>query len=155
MTDLLAGFDGLQDEYYPGSKQRRRESRQQRHERRVVERREERDAASWDVKPKEVWYKGVKYEMFPIGALAKALGRDSVTLRAWIRKGWLPRHQFQTGQVYGSRGDAARRLWTRAQIEGIAQIAKEEGLLEERPPRIQSTHFTERVFAAWKTWRWQ
>ena len=91
-------------------------------------------------------------DLFFIGALAKALNRDSVTMRAWIRKGWLPGAMYQTRPVEGSRGDAGRRLWTRAQIEGIAQIAKEEGLLNDNPPRIQRTKFTRRVMAAWKEW---
>jgi hypothetical protein len=153
MTDLLRSFKPLQDEYYPASKQRRRESLQMRHDRQVAERRQAREDEAWDARPVKVWVKGVEYEMFRIGALAKALGRDSVTIRAWMRKGWLPRNSFQTAPVVGSRGDAGRRLWTRRQIEGIAQIAKEEGLLDEKPPRPVMTDFTERVKAGWRSWR--
>jgi len=152
MTDLQALFAPLQDEYYPGSKRKRRESQEMRQERLVEERRVAREDESWDAHPVEVWVKGAKYEMFRVGALAKALGRDSVTIRAWMRKGWLPRNSFQTSPVVGSRGDAGRRLWTRRQIEGIAQIAKEEGLLGEKPPRPVDTNFTRRVVAAWRSW---
>jgi hypothetical protein len=153
---MIQLFSEIQDEYYPGSKQRRRESNQARRERRAEERAETEAKEAWDAHP---WVKHfkldgreVELEMFPIGSLAKALRRDSVTLRAWIRKGWLPKAQFQTKAVVGSRGNAGRRLWTRAQIEGIVNIAKEEGLLKEHPPRIQQTQFTERVMAAWKGW---
>jgi hypothetical protein len=152
----LPSFDDLQDEYYPGSKQRRRESIEMRHEREAEERAEAKDNEAWDARP---WLKHFKLnghelelEMFPIGSLAKALRRDSVTVRAWIRKGWLPKAQFQTKAVVGSRGNAGRRLWTRAQIEGIVRIAEEEGLLSDNPPRIQRTRFTQRVMAAWKGW---
>lgn len=146
-----------QDEYYPGSKQKRRESQQMRRERVAEERAEAKDRESWDARP---WRKHVRFsdgrevdlEMFPIGSLAKALHRDSVTLRAWIRKGWLPKAKYQTQPLVGTRGNAGRRLWSRAQIEGIMTIAKEEGLLNENPPRIQRTRFTERVMAAWKEW---
>lgn len=156
MTSLDA-FTQLHDEYYPGSKQKRRESTQMRRERLAVERAEAKDKEGWDARP---WIKHfrlngreIELEMFPIGALAKAMHRDSVTMRAWIRKGWLPRAKYQTPPLPGTRGDASRRLWTRAQIEGIVAIATEEGLLKEHPPRIQQTRFTERVVAAWKEWQ--
>lgn len=153
---LRDDFSQLQDEYYPGSKRKRRESKEARQERRATERAEAKDNESWDAHPwrKHVRIQGreIDLEMFPIGALAKALGRDSVTMRAWIRKGWLPKAQFQTHPLPGTRGDAGRRLWTRAQIEGIVAIAQEEGLLNEHPPRIQQTRFTERVMAGWKGW---
>jgi hypothetical protein len=145
------------EEYYPGSRQRRRESKEARQARLTSERIEAKANESWDARP---WRKRVKLkdgreaylELFPIGALAKALHRDSVTVRAWIRKGWLPHAGFQTKPLAGTRGDAGRRLWTHAQIEGIARIAEEEGLLSDNPPRIQRTRFTEKVMSAWKEW---
>ena len=150
-------FSEIQDEYYPGSKRKRRESTESRQERVAVEKAEAKDKESWDARP---WRKHVRFsngrevdlEMFPIGSLAKALHRDSVTVRAWIRKGWLPKAKYLTPPVAGTRGNAGRRLWSRAQIEGIAHIAEEEGLLHENPPRIQRTKFTERVIAEWKGW---
>lgn len=153
LENILHGLSYIQDEYYPGSKQTRRESRQARRERVVEERRLARQDEGWDAHPKKGTVNGVDIEVFPVGALAKALGRDSVTIRAWMRKGWLPRNSFQTRPIYGSQGNASRRLWSRAQIEGIATIARQEGLLDHHPPRIQTTNFTQRVFAAWKTWR--
>ena len=155
MSDLLSRFSTLQDEYYPGSKRKRRESQQMRRERIATERHQAREDLPWDARPKKVTVKqtGVDIEVFHIGALAKALKRNPITIRAWIRKGWLPRNMYQTNPVYGSRGDAGRRLWTRQQIEGIAQIAQEERLLDDKPPRPVDTRFTQRVFDAWKTWR--
>jgi hypothetical protein len=153
--ELMAGFGTLQDEFYPGSKQKRRESQEMKHDRLVEERRQAREDEGWDAHPiKDKIHPVTKQpmELFTVGALAKALQRNSVTMRTWIRKGWLPRAMFQTKPVYGSRGDAGRRLWTRAQIEGIVAIAREEGLLGEKPPRIQTTNFTHRVTAAWKNW---
>jgi hypothetical protein len=153
MTDLQELFAPLQDEYYPGSKRLRRESKQSRHARLVEEKRQTREEEPWDAHPVEVWINGVHYEMFHIGALAKALGRESNTIRAWMRKGWLPHSAYQTPPVVGSRGDAGRRLWTRAQIEGIMIIALEEGLLGAKPPRLVETNFTQRVVASWRSWR--
>lgn len=155
-TELMAAFAPLQDEYYPGSKQKRRESKEMRHERMVEERRVAREDEEWDARPITGKIHPVTkqpMELFTVGALGKALRRDAVTMRAWIRKGWLPRASFQTKPVYGSRGNAGRRLWTRTQIEGILQIAREENLMQEHPPRIQQTNFTARVTAAWKNWQ--
>jgi hypothetical protein len=144
------------EEYYPGSKKKRRESREARQKRQSAERIEAKNRESWDARP---WRKHVRLDgremdldMFPIGSLAKALHRDSVTVRAWIRKGWLPKAKYTTPAIAGTRGNAGRRLWSRAQIEGIMTIAKEEGLLNENPPRIQRTKFTQRVMASWKGW---
>jgi hypothetical protein len=142
----------LRDEYYPGSKLKRRESIQMRHERTVAERKQEKADEPWDARPTKVWLQGREYEMFFIGSLAKALGKDAITIRAWMRKGWLPRNSFQTRPIHGTLGDAGRKLWTRRQIEGIVAIAKEEGLLDDKPPQLTRTNFTRRVVADWKGW---
>jgi hypothetical protein len=151
----MQAFDGLQDEFYPGSRLRRRESRAMKKERLDLERAEAKANESWDAHPKGWVHPQTKQdlELFNIGALAKALGRDSVTIRTWIRKGWLPRAKYQTRPLVGTPGNAGRRLWTREQIEGIVAIAKEEGLLGDPPARLQRTRFTQRVIAAWKEWQ--
>jgi hypothetical protein len=156
MASPMPSFDDL-DEYYPGSRRKRRESREARQERLTLERAEAKADGSWDARP---WRRHVRFpdgrevdlELFPTGSPAKALQRDSGTIRRWIRKGWLPNARYKTPAVTGSRGDAGRRLWSRAQIEGISRIAEEEGLLTETPARIQRTNFTRRVIAGWKEW---
>lgn len=153
--ELMRQFGSLQDEYYPGSKRKRRDSDQMRRSRLKAERAEAKANESWDARPKG-WtnpHTGQNLELFRIGALAKALHRDSVTIRRWIRLGFLPRAMYRTPELAGTRGDAGRRLWTRAQIEGIAKIAEEEGLLSDHPPRLQYTNFTQRVVAAWREWQ--
>jgi hypothetical protein len=153
MSELMRSFAQLEDENYPGSKQKRRESADMRRGRLAVERAHAKAEAPWDVKPRSKHLPdGRELEMFPIGSLAKALGRESVTIRRWIRLGWLPRARYQTPAIAGTRGNAGRRMWTRTQIEGIVRIAGEEGLLSDKPPQIQKTNFTRRVFDAWKGW---
>lgn len=150
-------MESFEDEYYPGSRRKRRESIPMRQERVLAERIQAKQDEPWDARP---WRKHIRLrdgrevdlDMFPIRALAKALNRNSVTIRRWIRLGHLPKAKYQTPPLAGTRGDAGRRLWTRAQIEGIVQIAKEEGLLSDRTPRIQNTNFTARIIAAWKEW---
>lgn len=160
LENLMGGLDYIHDEYYPGSRRKRRESQEMKKGRLAEERAEAKANEDWDAHPwknKPIHVKmtdgrEADLEMFPIGSLAKALKRDSVTIRAWIRKGWLPRAKYQTPGLVGTPGDAGRRLWSRAQIEGIVKIAKEEGLLSDTPPRLQRTKFTQRVMAAWKEW---
>jgi hypothetical protein len=83
---------------------------------------------------------GAPFECYAIGVLAKALGRQVVTIRLWERDGLLPRSPFSSGKVQGA-GKA--RLYTREQIEGIVRIAEEEGVLNGKS--IRETAFTKRV----------
>jgi hypothetical protein len=157
MTELLDTFSDLEDldidEYYPGSKMRRRESREARQKRVREEREARKAAASWDANPRKYTINGHTMDFYPVGALAKALNRDSVTIRAWIRKGWLPKARYQTPKIYGSRGDAARRLWTHDQIAMIVRIAKEEGVLEGKFEKMDDTDFVRRVAIEFKAIR--
>jgi MerR HTH family regulatory protein len=97
-----------------------------------------------------IWAKHPKYignhpePLYPIGALAKALGRDSNTMRAWITNGWLPEAQYRkkTPDVRGRR-----RYYTRSQIEGLVRIAGEEGLLNSRRRSPGQTRFPQRARA--------
>lgn len=88
---------------------------------------------------------GLEVEFFTIGQLAAVLHRQPVTIRAWENEGVLPASGWtKPGQDGDTRG--RRRLWTRAQVEGIWRIAREEGVLEPGPRiNIAKTQFTSRV----------
>lgn len=88
---------------------------------------------------------GQPFPCYAIGVLAKALGRQVVTIRLWEREGLLPRTTFSSSRI---QGGGKARLYTREQIEGVVRIAKEEGVYE-RSSRIsiRDTDFTERVKA--------
>lgn len=81
---------------------------------------------SWRELGKEYMFKGRATVMFPIGALAKALGRDATTIRSWEQKGWLPK-PVSRGAEMGHGGH--RRLYTAVQIERLVAAAHECGLL--------------------------
>lgn len=89
--------------------------------------------------------KGREIEFFGITDLARILGRQSGTIRAWEQRGIIPASGWtKPGRDHGDRGK--RRLWTRAQVTGIWRIARDEGLLDPRPrTSIQATSFTPRV----------
>lgn len=109
-----------------------------------VEEAAEEDEPEWAQYGKLYRIGGQEIELFPIGALAQALGRKSVTIRSWETKEWFPR-TFISGppQVRGRR-----RLYTREMIEGTQRIAAEEGLMVEsqKAPPMERTNFPERTF---------
>ena len=94
--------------------------------------------AMWDEKPTYYFRDGEEQEFFVIRHLAAALGYSVQSIRAWEEKGLLPKSGYrapssQRPMAAGSR--KGRRLWTRAQINAILQIAEEEGvILNKQPP---------------------
>jgi hypothetical protein len=147
-----AAFADLQDslpEYYPGSNKpiirhpnRHTSTAPRRHALAVDD--------TWDAKPRKYVVNGVETEFFTVGQLARALGREAVTIRKWEREGTIP---VATFQVPGREGDhrGRRRLYTRQQVEGMVRIAHEEGVLHERRRSFATTEFKERVLALFKT----
>lgn len=139
MSEIEEEFADIRKKYYPGSKKERKPATPpQPPQQEVVS-----SVKPWVLKPR--YYKmpdGTTIELFTIGALAVALNREPVTIRMWEREGIIPRANFRS-----SSGQKARRLYTRDQIEGIVQIAKEEGIIgDDRPKTFASTRFTARVW---------
>lgn len=139
------GFRDIAAEFYPGSSRERHVNRVQRPE-------SDKDGTEWDRSPRLLTIPGKgEQEFFTIGALAEALGRRPPTLRAWEREGILPRASYRLPSP-DPRG--VRRLYSRAQVEGIVAIAYEEGLMN---PNVQvtlaKTAFTSKVLALFKELR--
>ena len=106
------------------------------------------DEHSWDENPKTILHNGVAKEFFTIGHLADALNRATVTIRSWEKKGALPKSPFRSPppRVSTVNGEPkGKRLWTRAQIEGIVQIAQEEGCIVDEKQSPPTERFTTRV----------
>ena len=102
---------------------------------------QEAERNQWDKDPKIFTVRGKEMEFFSIGALGTALGnRSPNTLRAWEREGILPKSVFRKPST-DPRG--ARRMYSRAMVEGLIQIAKEEGVLwPHEGLRLGQTQFT-------------
>lgn len=96
---------------------------------------------AWDEHP--LIHGGVEY--FTLGKLAKALGRAPDTLREWEEHGVIPKARYRTA---ASNSLKARRLYTRAQVEGIARLAQEEGLMDgkRRPIPLSFVHRVRDLF---------
>lgn len=109
-----------------------------------MNRAQEKEADKWDAKPFIFLANGAEQEFFSIGQLGKALGnRSAVTLRKWERDGILP-HTPYAKRGKDSRGD--RRMYTRAMVEGLIKIAKEEGVwLPDKGRRLSETMFQQKA----------
>jgi hypothetical protein len=131
----------LAEEYYPGSKHK-------------IDRDDPEAAKAatngWDLKPRMYKRNGVDTEFFTVGHLALAMNRKPLTIRQWERKGIIPKSTYQRAGRNGSQ-HGRRRLYTREQIEGMIQIAGEEGLLTNDRREIASTNFKPRVLALFKS----
>lgn len=142
-ADPLAAFADLtppgeardeQDVHYPGSKQVRRA---------VAGPRD-----PWADTPHFVLtLKGVDTRFYPISVLAEKLERQAPTVRKWERLGYIPPTPYRTPSR-DKRGQ--RRLYTRAQIEGLVAIAREEGITGESNRNVSNTGFPERAAVLFK-----
>ena len=101
----------------------------------------------WDVGPRSYKVKGEPTEFFTVGHLALAVNRTARTIRYWERHGIIPPATFRAPKPQkGAVKQVGDRLYSRAQIEAIVAVAKEEGVLNGKAP---STNFTTKVRRAW------
>ena len=126
MTDDLidSTFADL-DVYYPGSKRKRKPE--------VKKEPEINPEFHWDSKPySKTLPNGKTVEMFTIGALAAALGRPIITIRTWIKEGYLPASPYRLPTKKNIKGEdhAGRRLYSRAMVEKVVELFTSAGLLE-------------------------
>lgn len=113
------------DKYYPGSKRKRREP--------VKPEVEPQD--DWDAKPYiKTLPNGKDIEMYTIGALAGALGRPIITVRAWIKEGYLPASPYRLPTKKNVKGEdhKGRRLYSRPMIESAVELFDKAGLLYKK-----------------------
>lgn len=110
---------------------------------------EERDPDAWDTQSTTKIVGGVEKEFFTIGAVAKAMSKSVVSIRLWIKQGYLPPATFRLPAKNNIQG---RRLYTRAQIEALISVAKHHQILgETRIDWAKHPGFADDVRAAWKT----
>lgn len=147
--DFIESMFSDVDDYYPGSKRKRKEKVQPKHE---VE-----PDASWDAKPRITTLpNGTDIELFTIGALAAALGRPVITIRAWLKEGYLPAAPYRLPAKKNINGDdhQGRRLYSRAMVEKVVELFAKAGLLYVK--RIDwSLHrqLSNEIAEAWSTLR--
>ena len=125
MPDLVDEmFGGEEEEFYPGSKQK-------------IER-EKPGTSNVEFIP-DPWREdyttkmihGVETKMYPIGALASALGVSVQSIRYWTRKGYLPMapYRLPANMVVQGEKVAGRRLYTEPLIEATVELFEKYGVL--------------------------
>lgn len=131
MGDTIDNMFGGIDEYYPGSKRKRRpvDPNAKPKKKAVSEN-------SWDSDAQlKKLPNGNVIELFSAGAMAQALGRPLVTLRLWERKGYIPRapYRLKSMMVNGVK-KPGWRMYSRSIVEATIESFGSRGLLEA--PRV-------------------
>ena len=124
-NDFIDSIFSDLDEYYPGSKRKRKP---------VVKKEPEVITnPNWDTKPRTITMpNGKDMEMFTIGALASALGRPIITIRSWIKEGYIPTAPYRLPAKKDRHGKdhQGKRLYSRAMIETAVELFSKAGVLE-------------------------
>lgn len=130
-------------EFYPGSKMEVKTYDE------GLEQEPQNDEADFIKALFETDFKGTGF--FTVGTLAKALQREPVTIRKWETDGVIPKPTL-VKTSYDKRG--RRRLYTKAQILGLRQLAQEEGILKPtgngKYKAITATNFKARALQLFK-----
>jgi hypothetical protein len=94
---------------------------------------------------------GKPKQLYPMGALARALNRAQVTVRKLEQEGIIPQATLKLPS-HDERG--TRRLYTYEQIMGLRQAAEEEGVLCPNPngkwKAIEGTQFREKALKVFR-----
>lgn len=124
MEDFIDELFASVDEYYPGSKRKRKETKKEAY---IPE------IKTWDARPfVKTLPNGTDVEMFTLGALAEALGRPVATVRSWTVVGYLPAPPYRLPDVVDVKGVTrkGRRLYSRAMVLAAVEIFAKFGLLD-------------------------
>lgn len=136
------------DEFYPGSKQKRRPLNPEAKKPRV-----KKEEGSWDSEPQvKKLPNGSVVELFSAGAFALALGRPLVTIRLWERKGYIPRAPYRLKSiVVNGVKKPGWRMYSRDIVEATIQAFEARGLMEA--PRIDWNRYTDLSIELMETWK--
>ena len=127
MEDFIDQVFAPLDDYYPGSKRKRKESVEP-----IIK-----EPTGWDSRPYvKTMPNGIDTEMFTLGALAEALGRPVITIRSWMKQGYLPASPYRLPAKVDKHGVTrqGRRLYTRAMVEAAISVFRSNGILDD--PRV-------------------
>ena len=140
MTADIPGWDdgGLEDPHaaaVPGTRPR------------VQHAPKEEPKTGWDAHPRTYRVNGEDTELFPISAFIEATGFSHSTIRNWEREGILPQPAMRSPRKDSDKVPG-HRLYSRAFIEGVVRIAKEEGVYEMN---VRNTDFRDRVLQLFRS----
>jgi hypothetical protein len=146
MTDKIDNFLSDLDDYYPNSKRKRR----------VKEEKVSKKDSDWTINPiKKTLPNGRDMEFYTIGALAVALGRPLVTIRYWMKEGYLPAPSYRLGDKTDATGKEikGRRLYSRSQIDVAVELFGKAGFLNKTRIQWPNKQLTDAITEAWSNIR--
>lgn len=131
--------------FYPGSKRSRRDA---------LPTQPARTMADWELKASRKTYLigGRQVHLYRISALALALGKSEITIRQWMRDGYLPNtFRLSAADARDDLKRGAHRMFTHEMIQAAVDAFAKRGLLGA--PRVEwSTHpeLPVEILAAWQ-----
>jgi hypothetical protein len=147
MTDPVDNLLKSLDDYYPGSKKKRRAVNPNAKPKKVTQQ------GSWDENPQvKTLPNGNVVELYSAGSLCLALGRPIVTLRLWERKGFIPRapYRLKSIVVKGVK-KPGWRMYSKAIVEATIKSFESRGLIDV--PRIDWNKHHDLSIELMETWK--
>jgi hypothetical protein len=146
MEDQVDKFFGSLDDYYPGSKKKRRPVDPNV---KVIKKEE----GSWDASPQvKKLPNGKTVELYSVGSLCQALGRPVVTVRLWERKGYIPRAPYRLkSMIVDGVKKPGWRMYSKAMIESTIQSFQSRGLIGA--PRVDWSRYPDLAIELAESWK--
>jgi hypothetical protein len=139
--------DPFAEIFYPGSKRKRKD---------VSTTTSTKVLADWELMASKKTYPlaGRRVHLYRISALATALSKSEITIRSWIRAGYLPNAPIRlpAADATDDKKRGSHRMFTREMIQSAVDLFDKHGLLGV--PRVEwSLHkdLPEEILAAWRT----
>jgi hypothetical protein len=147
MEDQVDKYFSSLDDFYPGSKKKRRPVDPNAKPKKTKE------EGSWDANPQvKKLPNGNVVELYSAGSLCQALGRPIVTLRLWERKGYIPRAPYRLKSIIvDGVKKPGWRMYSKAMIEETVRIFNSRGLLES--PRIDWNRYPDMSIELAESWK--
>jgi len=146
LEDKVDAFFSDLDEFYPGSKKKRRPVDPNAKPKKVKE------ELSWDANPQvKTLPNGKVVELYSAGSLCQALGRPIVTVRLWERKGYIPRAPYRLkSHIVDGVKKPGWRMYSKAMIEAAIKSFQSRNLLES--PRVDWNRYPDLAIELAEAW---
>lgn len=147
MEDNVERFFEDLDEYYPGSKRKRRPVDPN------AKPKVQKQETTWDSNPQvKTLPNGNVVELYSAGSLCQALGRPIVTLRLWERKGYIPRAPYRLkSMIVNGVKKPGWRMYSRSIIEATVKSFESRGLINA--PRIDWNRHPDLSIELMESWK--
>lgn len=139
-------FEDL-DEFYPGSKKKRRALEP------GVAAKKPAILDSWDANPQvKNLPNGKTVELYSVRSLCQALGRPVVTVRLWERKGYIPRAPYRLkSMIVDGVKKPGWRMYSKAMIEATIKSFQDRGLIGA--PRVDWNKHPDLSIELMESWK--